>query len=80
MKTFLKKKLDDIDVYLRKGSVIVLNEDFFMESFYRDDRGEIMISSYLNNELTEATRYLDRKGIKLEVIPGPPLRYTFTKN
>jgi hypothetical protein len=80
MKTFLKKKLDDLDVYLNKGGVIVLGEDFFLESFYRNDKGEIVISNYLNNELSEAIRYLNKKGISLEIMAGPPLRYMFTKN
>lgn len=80
MKTFLKKKLDDLDVYLNKGGVIVLGEDFFLESFYRNDKGEIVISNYLNNELSEAIRYLNKKGISLEIMTGPPLRYMFTKN
>ena len=80
MKAFLKKKLDDLDAYLNKGGVIVLGEDFFLESFYRNDKGEIVISNYLNNELSEAIRYLNKKGISLEIIAGPPLRYMFTKN
>ena len=80
MKTFLKKKLDDLDVYLNKGGAIVLGEDFFLESSYRNDKGEIVISNYLNNEVSEAIRYLNKKGISLEIMAGPPLRYMFTKN
>ena len=80
MKAFLKKRLDDLDVYLNKGGTIVLGEDFFFENFYRDDKGEIIISNYLNNELSEAIRYLNKKGISLEIMDGPPLRYMFTKN
>ena len=29
MKAFLKKRLDDLDVYLNKGGTIVLGEDFY---------------------------------------------------
>lgn len=79
MKTFLKKKLDSLGVYLNKGGIIVLGEDFFLENFYRNDKGEIVISNYLNNELNEAIRYLNKNGISLEVMAGPPLRYVFTK-
>lgn len=80
MKAFLKKRLDDLDVYLNKGGTIVLGEDFFFENFYRDDKGEIIISNYLNNELSEAIRYLNKKGISFEIMAGSPLRYMFTKN
>lgn len=81
MKTILKKKLDNLDVYLNKGNTIVLGEEYFFSGkFYKTEDGGLQLDNCLNNELSEAVKYLSKKGINIEIISGPPLRYIFVKS